>query len=142
MSGVMPRSAAMRRYLVRLFVLMSAYIAILIGAKLAFPLAPPRGVLAYALALAPAVPLIGVFWAVFRLLVEEGDEYIRLLLVRQALFATAVCLVVMTVWEWLQNFDLVAPGNGGFGAAFWWFVGLGLGGIFNKLTIGDAGGCP
>jgi hypothetical protein len=132
----------MRRYLVRLFVLMSTYIAVLIGAKLAFPHVPPHGALAYALALAPAVPLIGVFWAVFRLLVEEGDEYIRLLLVRQTLFATAFCLVVMTVWEWLQNFDLVAPGNGGFGAAFWWFVGLGLGGLFNKLTIGDAGGCP
>lgn len=137
-----PRSVAMRRYLVRLFLLMATYIAALIGAKLAFPLVPPRGPLAYVLALAPAVPLLGVFWAVFRLLVEESDEYIRLLLVRQTLFATAFCLVTMTVWEWLQNFDLVAPGHGGFGAAFWWFVGLELGGIFNKLTIGDAGGCP
>lgn len=142
MSGHMPRSAAMRRYLIRLFVLMSAYIAILIAAKLAFPHVPPRGALAYALALAPALPLLGVFWAVFRLLVEESDEYMRLLLVRQTLFATAFCLVIMTVWEWLQNFDLVAPGNGGFGAAFWWFVGLGFGGLFNKLTRGDSGaGC-
>lgn len=134
------RSAAMRRYLVRLFVLMGAYIVILVGAKLAFPHVSPHGVLAYALALAPALPLIGVFWAVFRLLVEESDEYLRLLLVRQTLFATAFCLVVMTVWEWLQNFDLVPPGNGGFGAAFWWFVGLGLGAAFNKLTMGGFGG--
>ena len=129
----------MRRYLVRLAALMAAYVALLIGAKLAFPLVPPRGPLAFALALAPALPLIGVFWAVFRLLVEEGDEYLRLLLVRQTLFATAFCLVVMTAWEWLQNFDLVAPGHGGFGTAFWWFVGLGLGGLFNKLTLGDSG---
>lgn len=134
--------SAMRRYLKRLAVLMVLYIVILIGAKLAFRQIDQTGPLAYALALAPALPLIGVFWAVFRLLVEETDEYIRLLLVRQTLFATAFCLVVMTVWEWLQNFDLVPPGNGGFGAAFWWFVGLGLGGLFNKLTIGDSGaGC-
>ena len=130
---------AMRRYLKRLAVLMVLYIVILIGAKLAFR---QTGPLAYALALAPALPLIGVFWAVFRLLLEETDEYMRLLLVRQTLFATAFCQVVMTVWEWLQNFDLVPPGNGGFGTAFWWFVGLGFGGLFNKLTIGDSGaGC-
>lgn len=131
--------AAMRRYLRRLVVLMVLYIVILIGAKLAFRHIDQTGPLAYALALAPALPLIGVFWAVFRLLVEETDEYLRLLLVRQTLFATAFCLVVMTVWEWLQNFDLLPPGNGGFGTAFWWFVGLGFGGLFNKLTIGDSG---
>jgi hypothetical protein len=135
----MPRSPAIRRYLIRLAVLMCAYIVILIGAKLAFRQIDQTGPLAYALALAPSLPLIGVFWAVFRLLVEETDEYMRLLLVRQTLFATAFCLVIMTVWEWLQNFDLVPPGNGGFGTAFWWFVGLGLGGLFNKLTIGDSG---
>lgn len=135
-------SPAMRRYLKRVGVLMALYIVILIGAKLAFRQVDQTGPLAYALALAPALPLLGVFWAVFRLLVEESDEYIRLLLVRQALFATGFCLVIMTVWEWLQNFDLVAPGHGGFGAAFWWFVGLGLGGLFNKLTMGDSGaGC-
>ncbi len=132
----------MRRYLIRLAVLMAAYIVILIGAKIAFRHIDQTSPLAYVLALAPAAPLIGVFWAVFRLLVEETDEYMRLLLVRQTLFATAFCLVIMTVWEWLQNFDLVAPGNGGFGTAFWWFVGLGFGGLFNKLTIGDSGaGC-
>jgi hypothetical protein len=131
--------AAMRRYLKRLAVLMVLYVIILIGAKLAFRQIDQTGPLAYALALAPAAPLIGVFWAVFRLLVEEADEYMRLLLVRQTLFATAFCLVIMTVWEWLQNFDLVPPGHGGFGAAFWWFVGLGFGGLFNKLTIGHSG---
>jgi hypothetical protein len=45
----------------------------------------------------------------------------------------------MTIWEFLQNFDLVPPGNGGFGAAFFWFMGLGVGGIYNKLTVGTAG---
>jgi hypothetical protein len=133
---------AMRRYLQRVAVAMTLYVVVLIGAKIAFRHIDQTGPLAYALALAPAIPMIGVFWAVFRLLIEETDEYLRLLQVRQTLFATGFCLVIMTVWEWLQNFDLVAPGNGGFGAAFWWFVGLGFGGLFNKLTMGDSGaGC-
>ena len=86
-----------------------------------------------------AVRHIGVFWAVMRLLVEEPDEFLRLLLVRQILIATGFCLTIMTVWEFLQNFDLVAPGTGGFGAAFFWFLGLGVGAIYNKLTLGTAG---
>ena len=55
--------------------------------------------------------------------------------------ATGFCLTVMTVWEFLQNFDLVPPGNGGFGAAFFWFMGLGVGAIYNKITMGTAGTC-
>jgi hypothetical protein len=140
MSGL-PRSPAVRRYLLRVALAMTSYVVILVGAKLAFSYVDPHGPLAYVLALAPALPIIGVFWAVMRLLVEETDEFMRLLLVRQALFATGFCLVVMTAWEWLQNFDLVPPGNGGFGAAFFWFIGLGFGGLFNKLTMGTSGRC-
>ncbi|HSG56145.1 MAG TPA: hypothetical protein VLA45_11885, partial [Paracoccaceae bacterium] len=89
-----------------------------------------------------AIPIIGVFWAVIRLLVEETDEYLRLLLVRQCMFATGFCLTVVTIREFLQDFELIAADNGGFGAAFFWFVGLGLGVLFNKLTVGDTGaGC-
>jgi hypothetical protein len=40
----------------------------------------------------------------------------------------------MTVWEFLQNYEVVSAGNGGFGAAFFWFVGLGLGGVWNALA--------
>ena len=99
------------------------------------------GPLAWPLAILPALPVIGVFWAVMRLLVEEPDEFLRMLLVRQALVATGFCLTVTTIWEFLQNFDLVPPGNGGFGAAFFWFMGLGVGAIYNRLTLGTAGNC-
>jgi hypothetical protein len=135
----MYRSPAIRRYLLRLIVLVVIYLATLIGAVLAFKANAISGPAAYALAVVPALPIIGVFWAVMRFLVEETDEFIRLLTVRQCLFATGFCLTIMTVWEFLQNFDLVPPGNGGFGAAFFWFVGLGFGGLYNKLTIGTAG---
>lgn len=136
-----PKSPAVRRYLGRVGVLMMIYIALLLGAVWLFRHQEPQGPLAVALAIAPAVPIIGVFWAVMRLLMEETDEYLRMLMVRQTLFATGFCLTVMTAWEFLQNFDLVPPGNGGFGAAFFWFIGLGFGSVFNKLTVGDTGRC-
>ena len=97
--------------------------------------------LAYALA-SPALPVIGVFWAVMRLLVEEPDEFMRMLLVRQSLVATGFCLTIMTIWEFLQNFDLVPPGNGGFGAAFFWFVGLGVGALVQLADPRHGGRLP
>lgn len=134
-------SPAIRKYMFRIAVLMSVYLVALFAAVTAFKAGTISGAAAYALALLPALPIIGVFWAVMRLLVEEPDEFIRLLHVRQSLFATGFCLTVMTVWEFLQNFDLVEPGNGGFGAAFFWFIGLGVGALYNRLTIGTTGGC-
>lgn len=135
------KSPATRRYLIRLAVLMSLYVVLIFAAGWTFRHTGIAGVPAYALAIAPALPIIGVFWAVMRLLVEEPDEFIRMLQVRQCLFATGFCLTVMTIWEFLQNYDLVAQGNGGFGAAFFWFFGLGLGALYNKATMGTVGNC-
>ena len=131
----------MRRYMFRIAGLMSCYLGTLFGVRVAFRNQLVEGPAAYGLAILPALPIIGVFWAVMRLLVEEPDEYLRMLMVRQMLVATGFCLTVMTIWEFLQNFDLVAPGNNGFGAAFFWFIGLGVGGLYNKLTVGSGGYC-
>ena len=135
------RSPAMRRYAFRVAGLMSCYLGAFAGTTMAFRRDLVEGPAAFALAILPALPIIGVFWAVMRLLVEEPDEFLRMLMVRQTLIATGFCLTVMTIWEFLQNFDLVPPGNGGFGAAFFWFVGLGIGAIYNRLTVGTAGVC-
>ena len=135
------KSPAMRRYVIRIAVMMSIYLITLFAAVYAFKHQLVSGPVAYPLAILPALPIIGVFWAVMRLLVEEPDEFMRMLMVRQTLVATGFCLTVMTVWEFLQNFDLAPPGNGGFGAAFFWFMGLGVGALYNKLTVGTEGGC-
>ena len=134
------KSPAMRRYVIRIAVLMSFYMVALFTAVYLFRHHLVTGSAAYPLAILPALPVIGVFWAVMRLLVEEPDEFVRMLQVRQALVATGFCLTIMTVWEFLQNFDLVPQGNGGFGAAFFWFMGLGVGAHYNRLTLGT-GGC-
>ena len=138
---MLPKKPATRRYVVRLAVLMGLYFILLVGAIRLFRQDPPEGMLAYVVAIAPALPVIGVFWAVMRLIVEETDEFIRLLHVRQFMVATGFCLTVVTVWQFLQNFDLAPPGNEGFGALFFWFLGLGVGGLYNRLTMGTAGGC-
>ena len=135
------KSPAMRRYLIRLASLMTIYMITLFAAVYAFRHNLVSGPVAYPLAILPALPIIGVFWAVMRLLVEEPDEFLRMLFVRQTLIATGFCLTIMTIWEFLQNFDLVPPGNGGFGAAFVWFVGLGVGALYNWLTVGTTGEC-
>ena len=75
----MYRSPAIRRYLLRLIVLMSFYLVALFVAVKLFRADAIHGAPAYALAVLPALPIIGVFWAVMRLLVEEPDEFIRLL---------------------------------------------------------------
>mgnify|MGYP003382022260 CR=1 FL=1 len=137
----MYKSPATRRYMIRMAVLMTVYLIALFAAVRIFRHTDIAGVPAYALAVAPALPIIGVFWAVMRFLIEEPDEFIRMLLVRQCLVATGFCLTVMTIWEFLQNFDLLPPGNGGFGAAFFWFIGLGIGAIYNKITMGTIGNC-
>lgn len=136
--GQLP-GTALQRSLKRLAVLMVFYLIAPFAAVRLFRTDAVSGLPAYALAIAPALPIIGVFWAVMRFLTEEQDEFIRMLQVRQCLFATGFCLTVMTVWEFLQNFDIESPGNGGFGAAFFWFVGLGFGALYNKLTVGAAG---
>lgn len=125
------KSPAIRRYMNRLMLLMSFYFVAIFGAGWAFRSFAVSGAAAYLLAILPALPIIGVFWAIMRLLVEEPDEYMRMLHVRQCLIATGFCLTVMTIWQFLQNYDVVPQGNGGFGAAFFWFAGLGVGAIYN-----------
>ena len=97
----------------------------------------PNG-LRYFVAVLPALPIIGIFGAIGRYLVEEQDEYVRMLMVRQVLWASAFSLSLATVWGFLDNFELVGHADG-----YWiviaWFFGLGLGGLYNKLTLGESG---
>ncbi len=129
------RSQAMRNYLKRMAFFMVIYVVVLIVVASLFRVSPPTGISAWFIAILPALPILGVFWTIFRLLVEESDEYMRMMMVRQAMIATGFCLCVMTVWEFLQNFEVVPPGQNGFGTAFFWFVGLGIGAVWNAVAM-------
>ena len=132
------RSRAWMRYNWRVVWLSLVYCAFLIPAVYGFKHQLIPGTLRYFVAILPALPIIGIFGAMGRYLVEEPDEFVRMLMVRQTLWASAFSLSVATVYGFLSNFGLVGRADG-----YWmvvlWFFGLGLGGIYNKLTLGAAG---
>ena len=133
------RTQAWKRYNIRAIWLSLAYAAFLLPAVYGFKHQLIGGPAAYLVAVLPALPIIGIFAAIGRYLVEEQDEYVRMLMVRQTLWASAFALSVATTWGFLDNFGLVGHVDG-YWIAILWFFGLGLGGIYNKLTLGD-GGC-
>ena len=131
---------AQRRYVLRIAVSMALYMIFLATALRFVATGRVSGPLAYVLGALPGLAVIGVFWAIGKLLVEETDEYQRMLLVRQTLIATAFSLSLATVWGFLENVELV-PHVDAFYIAILWFAGLGLGGLVNRLTLGDGGDC-
>ena len=135
----MIRTAAWKRYNWRLIWLSLLYAAFLIVAVYGFKHRLVPEPLKYFVAVLPALPIIGIFGAIGRYLVEEQDEYVRMLMVRQTLWASAFTLSIATTWGFLDNFGLVGHAEG-YWIAVLWFFGLGLGAFYNKLTLGDAGG--
>lgn len=130
---------AHRRYVLRVAACMVAYLITLALAIRLVRDGTLAGPFAWAIALLPGLSVAGLFWAVGRLLIEETDEFVRMLLVRQVLVATAITLSVATVYGFLENFGLVGHVDA-FYVAILWFVGLGVGALVNKLTLGASGG--
>lgn len=133
-------ATARRRYRRTALGLSVLYAVLLIGVSVFFKTGPRTGVSAYAAAVLPALPIIGVFYAIGRYLVEEQDEFLRMLMVRQILWATGIALSIATVWGFLESFNVVRHVD-----AYWvavlWFGGLALGACINRLTLGSFGPC-
>jgi hypothetical protein len=126
------RRSAYRRYTWSVMLLMVGYVAALFGVNAYFDNGPPSGAIAYAAAVLPALPIVGVFFVLGRLLVELDDEYVRMLMVRQTLVATAFMLSVATIWGFVESFGLL-PHVEAYWAAILWFGGLGVGGCANLV---------
>jgi hypothetical protein len=135
----MVRTAAWKRYNWRVIWLSLLYVAFLLPAVYGFKHQLVPHSVGYAIAILPALPIIGIFIALGRYLVEEQDEYVRVLMVRQTLWASGFTVSLATIWGFLDNFGLVGHIDGYWIVVVWYF-GLGIGGIVNKLTLGD-GGC-
>lgn len=133
-------SAAMKRYNQRMIWLSLLYAAFLLFAVYGFKHHLFGGPFAYVAALLPALPIIGIFGAMGRYLVEEQDEYVRMLLVRQSLWASGFAMSVATIWGFLESFDLVAHVDS-YSVAIIWFFGLAIGALMNRLTLGAKVGC-
>ena len=133
----MVMSPAGWRYNKRIIVLSLIYAAFLIGAVYGFKHHLVSGGFAWIVAILPALPIIGIFAAIGLYLVEERDEYLRMLMVRQTLWASGFALSIATVWGFLESFELVSHVE-----VYWvsvlWFGGLGLGNFANRLTMGGS----
>lgn len=121
----------MKRYTLRVLGCMTAYMVILIGGKTYAQSADPSQFIRIALAIITALPICGVFWAIFRMLIEVDDEYQRLLFAKQILLGTAWALAIVTVWEFLTVYDVLANGPRWTGVI--WFITFGLAGGYVRL---------
>ena len=136
----MVSSSASRRYKLRLAVAMGVYIVSLFAAEYLIARELVEGPLVWALALIPGLAVTGAFYAVAMLIIEQKDEFLRMLVVRQILVATGFALSIATVWGFLENFDLV-PHVDSYWVGILWFLGFGIGGLINKRTMGAWGEC-
>jgi hypothetical protein len=121
-----------RTYQRRILGLALAYVALLFLANWLYREFALTGPAAVVVALLPALPLIGMVFALGSLIVGERDEYQRLLHVRQMLVATGLMLAVCTVWGFLEQFELV-PHVPAYWAFIVWCGGLGVGTLYNEL---------
>ncbi len=96
---------AWRRYMARFSVAMGTYVATLLGVDylVRHGLAPGKPWL-YLVAIAPAIPVAAVVVIVLRYLLEEEDEYQRMLSIRAYVMAAGLTLTVCTGWGFLQDF--------------------------------------
>ena len=131
----MSSSLAKQRYNRRVLILSALYAVALIASVYSFNNKPFHGPMAYVVAVLPALPIVGIFVAIGRYLIEEGDEYLRMLMIRQTLWASGFALSIATVWGFLESFDMVGHVEA-FYVAVLWFGGLGLGALANRLTFG------
>lgn len=129
---------ASQRYLTRMALVMAFYLITLFLAENLIEDQGVTGPLAVFLALLPGLSFAGVIWIFGALIVEEKDEFFRLLYVRQGLIATGVAFTMAAVWGFLETYGQVEPV-----AAFWWptlwCIGIGIGAIANKLKYGTYG---
>ena len=125
-------TAAGMAYNRRMLPLAAAYVVVMLGVIVLHDRLQVQGPALYAIAVLPALPLIGVIWALGRFLIEETDEYQRALMVRKMLVATGFLLVVTAVWGFLEQFALV-PHLPAYWCFILWCIGLGAGTVWTKL---------
>ena len=127
-----------RRFLVRIgssatFLVLSVIVArYLIGHELV------SGPLVWVFALIPGLAMVGIFYGYGMLIIEQKDEFIRMLVVRQLIIGTGIALSFATIWGFLEEFGLVEHIYPYF-VAFVWILGFGVGGLVNRITHGAWG---
>ncbi|WP_209348967.1 hypothetical protein [Pontixanthobacter sp. CEM42] len=132
------KGIANRRYLRRIAMFTSFYLATLALMTFVSKSYDPSLELRTFLAILPGLAIAGMFWAIGRLIIEQTDEFIRMLTIRQSLWATGFALSAASVWGFLEQADIVIHVDA-YWWAVWWFFGLGVGAIANRIQYGTWG---
>ncbi|MEM7702537.1 MAG: hypothetical protein AAF251_11420 [Pseudomonadota bacterium] len=133
-----PKGEAQRRYIKRVAVSTSLYLASFAALTFTDGTAEIPRAARFALALLPGLAVSGIFWAIARLILEETDEFLRMLTIRQTLIASAIALSAASIWGFLEAADLV-PHLDAYWIAIAWFVGLFIGALTNRIEHGTWG---
>jgi hypothetical protein len=129
-----------RRYMRRIAVAMAVYIVGLLAANYLIAHALVSGPLAWTVAVLPGLAIAGVFYSVGMLIIEQTDEFIRMLLIRQNLIATAFAMSIVVIWGFLESFGFVRHVPG-YLIVVLWAAGMGIGAVSNRITHGSWGQC-
>ena len=116
------------------------YVALVFAASRFVPddAAPTPGVILWALL--PGLVVVGWIWNMGKLYSEMTDEYLRMLEIRKGLWATAITLAIAGGWGLIELFATV-PRLPVFFIFPIWCLGLAVGQLLNRLTMGDGGRC-
>lgn len=90
------------------------------------------GPVLFGLAMLPALPTLGIIWAMGRYLVDEKDEYLRHRTVMGALFGLGLVLTLGIFYGFLETFELV-PHIWAWWVLPVWAIGLGIGQLWQKV---------
>lgn len=137
----MAMAPAQRRYIGRMIPVSIAYVAAIFAASAIIPEGATATPLTIGIALVPGLAILGFIWAIGSYFSELKDEYLRLLEVRKALVATGLTLALTATWGILELYTDV-PRVPLFSVFPVWCLGLGVGALVNRLTLGDSGACP
>jgi hypothetical protein len=81
---------------------MGIYTVVLLATRSLLEAEAATGVLKYAIAVAPALPLVAVVFFVGQLMYQREDEFLRALWIEGMLWGTAITLAATTVWGFLE----------------------------------------
>ena len=127
-----------RRFLIRLAIATTILALSLVAARHLISQGHVGGPLLWAIAVIPGLAMVGILYTYGMLIIEQKDEFIRMLLLRQLIIGTGVALSFATVWGFLESFGLVTHIYLYY-VAVAWIVGFAFGGLVNRITHGAWG---
>ncbi len=132
------RGEAQRLYIKRVAIFSSLYLVVIALQVSMLKDNDPALAVRAGLSVMPGLAICGVFWAIGRLILDEKDEFIRMLIVRQTLIATGFALGFATIWGFLEAGEVV-PHIPAYWFAVAFFGGQFIGAVSNRITHGTWG---